>query len=235
MAESIDRKLVSRDGTKAVLTARAVAVEAGRTRLLEGIGFELERGKLLGVVGPSGCGKTTLLRAVAGLIDPVEGEIQLDGKPASEHGWPVFRRRVILVEQRPVLLDASVKTNLERPFRYRVSHNDYSASHARSLLERLAVEPDRFYQDARSLSVGQQQRVSLVRALLLHPSVLLLDEPTSALDSDAAEGVETLLREEADENGLCSLIVTHNRDQAQRLCGDVLDLRAHLPGRENRA
>lgn len=214
-----------------VLTGHGLAVGAGGLRLVEGFEFTLRCGELLGVVGPSGCGKTTLLRAIAGLIDFVAGEVRLDGTLPGEHGWPNYRRRVVLVEQRPVLLDRTVQENLAAPFQYGVSRNGFPAERARALLDRLRVEPERFDQNARSLSVGQQQRVSLVRALLIDPAVMLLDEPTSALDADAVEVAEELIREEANRRGLCALVVTHDRAQAERMCGSILDLRDYAPER----
>ena len=207
-----------------LLCVRGLGVAANGIELLRGFDLELGRGELVALTGPSGCGKTTLLRSIAHLIDPIEGEVVLEGEPVESLPWPAFRRRVILVGQRPTLLPGTVLENLQRPFSYRSVERSYSEKRARELLERVGLSPQRLSQASDSLSEGQQQRVSLVRALLLEPPVLLLDEPTSALDRDAVERVENLVREEIDRLRHAALIVTHDLDQAQRWCDRVVDL-----------
>jgi putative ABC transport system ATP-binding protein len=211
-----------------VLEIRGVAVEAGGRRLMTGVDLTLSKGELIGLSGPSGCGKSSLLRAIAELEDPSAGEILLQGARPCDIGWPAFRRRVVLMEQRPVLFDASVADNLARPFRYRSATNSFPEEKARTLLGRLGIERDRWSQNARSLSVGQQQRVCLVRALLLSPDALLLDEPVSALDAESAEAVESLLHEEADSQGRAALLVSHERSLIHRICDRVVDARSFL-------
>ncbi|HIJ66317.1 MAG TPA: ATP-binding cassette domain-containing protein, partial [Candidatus Hydrogenedentes bacterium] len=164
------------------LEVRNLAVGAAGGAILTGVNLTAAPGELVAVTGPSGCGKTTLLRTVAGLLDALSGTIHLDGHTPAAFGWPQYRRRVVLVDQQPVLLDRSVEENLKRPFSYQSANGGFPAARARTLLDRLGLEPDRWDQRARALSVGQQQRVCLVRALLLAPALVLLDEPTSALD-----------------------------------------------------
>ncbi|MCH8203693.1 MAG: ATP-binding cassette domain-containing protein [Candidatus Hydrogenedentes bacterium] len=213
------------------LSLENVGVSVAGVSLLEGIRISVGRGEIVGVFGPSGCGKSALLRCVAGLCDPASGEIRFRDGPAGEHGWPEYRREVVLVGQQPALLEASVEENLARVFSYRVSNRAFPRDEARELLERLEVGAHRLAQPARSLSVGQQQRVCLVRALLIRPAVLLLDEPASALDARAAALVEDVLRRSVDE-GRCEgiLLVTHDRDQIERLCDASLDLSPHRVG-----
>jgi putative ABC transport system ATP-binding protein len=214
-----------------LLELRGIAVSAGNKILASGISITLEKGEMVALCGPSGCGKTTLLRSVAGLVDPAEGGLLLDGASPEELGWPVFRRRVVLVDQRPVLLPGSVEENLVLPFTYSVSKGrGFPREEALTLLEAFGVSGERMAQEARSLSQGQQQRVCLARAFLLKPDVLLLDEPTSALDPEAVSSVEGTLATETRRRGLSALIVTHDREQARRLCDRAIDLTGH---REN--
>ncbi len=146
-------------------------------------------------------------------------------------GWPQYRRRVVLVTQQPALLNESVEANLARVFSYRVSNRAFPKDEARELLDRLEVGAHRLDQPARSLSVGQQQRVCLVRALLIRPAVLLLDEPAGALDAEAVALVEDVLRQVMAEGRLDGiLLVTHDRDQIERLCDESLDLSPHRVG-----
>jgi putative ABC transport system ATP-binding protein len=200
-----------------------LAVRAGDVELLANVSMRLERGDLVGVVGPSGSGKTTLLRTLAGLSGDGDG-VTLAGRGPAECGWPQFRRRVILVDQRPVLFDATVGANLARPFSYRATDFAFEPDRARRLLGLFDLESVSLDADAHKLSVGQQQRVALARALLLEPDVLLLDEPTSALDADNVRRVEELISAQA-RRGLAALIVTHSLEQARRWCRQVIDLR----------
>lgn len=221
---------MTRFAMAALFEARDLAVSAGGVRLLEAVDLTLDPGELLAIVGPSGSGKTTLLRALALLSDPVAGTLALRSRTPEDWGYPHWRRRVSLVHQRPVLLDATLRANLARPFTYGTVASDLAAlpeDRARAWLDRVGVGAGRLDQDALTLSEGQQQRASLVRTLLLAPDVLLLDEPTSALDSESAASVEALVRERVGE-GAAGVVVTHDRGQAERWCDRVLDLTAHV-------
>lgn len=213
---------------KPILEAKSLAVASDGMRLLENLDIELYAGKACSLTGPSGCGKSTLLRTLAGLIDPSGGEILFHGEPPGAHGWPEYRRKVVFLDQQPVLLDGTVKTNLQRPFRYKTAGVPYPADAASELLEAAGIDPERLDQPARSLSVGQQQRVCLVRTLLVEPKVLLLDEPTSALDRESVSIVEEMLRDQVCARGRAALIVTHDPDQASRICDDACDVSGNV-------
>lgn len=210
----------------AELSLSGVAIDAGGQRLASGIDLTVEAGRVCVVRGPSGSGKTTLLRAVAALIDVAAGAVALDGASPEALGYPVWRRRVGYVAQRPVLLEGTVRDNLARPFSFASVSGAFDEQRAARWLERIEL-PGRMADEARKLSVGQQQRVALVRALLLAPDVMLLDEPTSALDARAALAVEALLRERL-EAGAAALLVTHDKEQMQRLSTESVDLEEYL-------
>lgn len=212
---------------EAVLALRDLVVAAAGTPLLVDVSLLLRRGECVALRGPSGCGKTTLLRAIAGLDDPAAGEVLLEGRTPESHGWTVFRRAVVLTGQTPAMLPGSVRDNLEQPFTYRSAVEPFPEERARELLDRVDVGRRRLDQETDTLSVGQRQRVALVRALLVTPRVLLLDEPTSALDAESAELVETLLRAERGR-GLAIVVVTHDASQAARIADRTLDLRPHV-------
>jgi ABC-type multidrug transport system ATPase subunit len=203
---------------------KLVAGHGGRP-LLGPLDLRLARGEILALHGPSGGGKTTLLRTAAGLIAPISGRVLLGGRPPEDLGWPRFRRLVPLVQQQPALLDGPVRESLERPFAYRsAAGRRFDERRAAELLDRLELPAGVLAEPARLLSVGQQQRVSLIRALLLEPAVLLLDEPTSALDGRAAGALEQLLREEARRGGLAVLVASHQVERAERWCDRSLQL-----------
>ena len=215
-----------------VLRIEAMRVSSGPAPLLSGFELELEAGELVGLTGPSGCGKSTLLRAIAGLDDADEGQVLFRGALPDDVGWPQYRRSVVLMAQQPVLLNRSVAENLARPFTYRSAAGPYPAERAETLLARVGIEPERLGQNARSLSVGQQQRVCLVRALLLAPCVVLLDEATSGLDEDAAAAVEALISESVEHDGLSGIAVSHDRTQVARWCHRHIDLATFMHRKE---
>ena len=134
-------------------------------------------GEITAVVGPSGAGKSTLLRAVNRLVEPSSGEVYLDGEPTSALDPLALRRRVRIVSQIPALFGGSVEEAVL--YGARLSGKD---ADPRRLLQMVGLDASLRGRDPRALSVGQQQRVSIARALALGPEALLLDEPTSALD-----------------------------------------------------
>ena len=212
-----------------ILTLNEVSVAHNRYVILRDISISLERGELVSITGPSGSGKTTLLRAVAGLIDVCKGEILYKEQIPENCGLPRYRRQVVFFDQQPRLFDDTVRSNLERPFHYRISQNKrFPEERSRNLLNQLELDEGILDHNARQLSVGQQQRISLVRGLLVEPEVALLDEPTSALDESSTAAVESLVRHEAKSRGMCALIVIHNRERAERWCDRNCDLSGNV-------
>ena len=180
----------------------------------------LSPGRILAVTGPSGSGKTTLLRAICGLIPWHQGRATLDGRSPEEIGWPAFRRRVGFVAQHAGMLDGTVRENLERPFSYRSCRTSFSIDEATRQLDELGIASELLDRSARDLSAGEQQRVALIRSVLIETDVLLLDEPTAALDEKATGSVESLLAELRDRHGRAILMVTHDPRQIDRLSAD---------------
>ena len=185
----------------------SLATYDGRA-LLRGMSLEVPPRGAVHIAGRSGAGKSTLLRALAAL-HPFEGELRLGGESPESLGTPRWRRRVTLVAQRPRLFEGDVTTNLQRPFRYAAAEASYDAERATAMLRALELPPDVLAREARSLSVGEQQRVCLVRGLLHRPRVALLDEPTSALDSASRACVRALLERER-AAGTALVLVTHD-------------------------
>lgn len=201
-----------------VLQLQNFGVAANGHLLIQGLNLTVSAGDIVGLTGQSGCGKTTLLRAIAGLINPAEGEVLFQGRRPGDIGWPKFRRMVSYMDQTSVMLNASVETNLRRPFAYAVSEKPYPEKWALELIDALLLDRSILPQNARQLSVGQMQRVSLIRSIIIEPRVLLLDEPTSAMDDTTKETVERLIVNTVRARNIAALIVTHDTDQAARLC-----------------
>ena len=169
------------------------------------------------IVGPSGSGKSTLLRLLNRLADPDKGRVTYEGKDVCERDPLALRREVSLVPQLPALIDGTVHDN--------VAYGPRLAGHSfdtRSCLELAGLDPAFEDRDAAKLSVGEQQRVMLARALALDPRVLLLDEPTSALDETARDAVESTLRGLRSRTSISIVVVTHDMEQARRLADFVV-------------
>jgi putative ABC transport system ATP-binding protein len=169
------------------------------------------------VVGPSGSGKSTLLRLLNRLADPDAGRVVYEGRDVRDLDPLALRREVSLVPQLPALIDGTVHDNVA--YAPRLAGRSFDT---RSCLELAGLDPAFADRDASRLSVGEQQRVMLARALALEPRVLLLDEPTSALDEAAREAVEGTLRRLRARTGISVVLVTHDIEQARRLADYVV-------------
>jgi putative ABC transport system ATP-binding protein len=173
------------------------------------------------VVGPSGSGKSTLLRLLNRLADPDRGSISYRGEPIAARDPLRLRREVSLVPQLPALLEGTVESNI----RFAAGLAGRAPDPARCL--RLAGLGAEFAgRDVSRLSVGEQQRTMLARALAQEPDVLLLDEPTSALDHDARDAIERTLTDLRRELGISLVLVTHDPEQARRMSERVVRIEA---------
>ena len=191
----------------------------GGVEILKGVDATMPGGGISAVVGPSGAGKSTLLRAVNRLIEPTSGEVYLDGYPTGKMNPLELRRRVGMVFQIPASFEATVEDAVLYGARLATTSAD-----AGGLLETVGLDAAFAQRDPRNLSVGQQQRVSIARALALGPEVLLMDEPTSALDEAARRRIEELIRGLNDRLGLTIVVVSHALDQVERVADHVVVL-----------
>jgi putative ABC transport system ATP-binding protein len=196
---------------------RDVTASRGAQPVLSGLTLTLADGATA-VVGPSGCGKSTLLRLLNRLADPDAGEIRFRGRDVRELDPLALRREVALVPQLPALLPGTVAENLRFAAELAGRAPDDGVLALAGLDASFAERP------ASRLSVGEQQRAMLARALVQRPSVLLLDEPTSALDPEARDAVEATLRRLRSELGLSTVLVTHDPAQAERLADQTVRL-----------
>jgi UDP-glucose/iron transport system ATP-binding protein len=171
------------------------------------------------VLGPSGSGKSSLLRLLNRLSDPDLGTIHFKGEDIRSFDVLELRRQAVLVPQLPAPLPGTVADNVRYGPSLCHRETDVNSCLGRAGLARTYAD-----RDATDLSVGEQQRVMLARALALEPEVLLLDEPTSALDEAARDGVERTLIELAHAD-VAMVLVTHDRGQAVRVASKVVELR----------
>jgi putative ABC transport system ATP-binding protein len=189
-------------------------------RVLQETSLTVESGKILAVVGPSGSGKSTLLRLLNRLLEPETGDVLLSGEDIRNIPPAELRARVPLVNQKPFLFPGTVLENLQASARLRRNEPpDFNDPSLQELLELCHVDAAWLDRDARKLSVGQQQRICLVRAMVGPCQVLLLDEPTSALDRPTADQMALTFRQLAREKNLAIIFVTHDLRLTER-CAD---------------
>ena len=189
----------------------------GEAEILRGVTFAVQAGEVFSVVGPSGAGKSTLLRTINRLVESTAGNIFLDGAPIEEINPLELRRRIGMVFQLPALFGDTVEDSVLYGVRLAGRCADVER-----LLGLAGLAPSLASRNPQSLSVGQQQRVSIARALALEPEVLLMDEPTSALDQVARQRIEDLIGQLNKELGLTIVVVSHALDQVERIADRVV-------------
>jgi len=179
--------------------------------LLRDVTLSVQKGEAYLIQGPSGAGKSTFLRLLNRLEEPLSGEIRFKGKPLETYSPPLLRRSLLYIQQTPTAVDGSVEENLLFPFSFKTNLHLEKPRREKIVTLMEAVHLNRVEMDdhARTLSVGQLQRLCLVRGLLLNPEVLLLDEPTSALDRESAMAVTALLERLNVQSNLTVLSVAH--------------------------
>jgi len=176
----------------------------------------VERGHVLAVVGPNGAGKTSLILAIARLLKPDRGQILFNGKEISEQQELHYRRRIALVLQEPLLFSQSVYENAALGLHFRGVPKEEITRRVDHWLNRLGITHLRDRR-ADKLSGGEAQRVSLARAFVLQPELLLLDEPFSALDSPTRRGLLEELHAILAETATTTLMITHNLQEAAQV------------------
>ena len=190
---------------------RDVCLTRGERRVLDSVDVGIPVGAAA-IVGPSGAGKSTLLRLLDRLADPDAGTVAYRGRPLDSYDPLALRREVALVPQLPALLEGTVESNVA--FAARLAGKEAEAGRC---LRLAGLDPEFARRDVAKLSVGEQQRAMLARALAQEPAVLLLDEPTSALDHAARDAIEATLARLRRELQISLVIVSHDPEQARRL------------------
>lgn len=178
--------------------------------------LDIQRGETLAIVGPNGAGKSTLLLALAHLLKPAHGDIYYGGKPLTQWDELEYRRKISFVFQAPLLMDMNVEQNVALGLKFRGTPREQTQERVQKWMRQLGVD-SLAKRRAGQLSGGEAQRVSLARALVLDPELLLLDEPFSALDPPTRSKLLDDLSRLLDTDHRTAVFVTHNLNEAARL------------------
>ena len=220
---------------EALLEIRHLRKAYGEHVVLKDFSLQVRKGEVVVVIGPSGCGKSTLLRCVNGLEDIQGGQVLLGGQPVSREAKNIaqMRQRIGMVFQSYELFPH--KTVLENillaPRKVLRRSRAEAEEEALALLERVGLR-DRKDDYPRQLSGGQKQRIAIVRALCMHPEILLLDEITAALDPEMVREVLEVVLDLA-RRGSTMLIVTHEMSFARAIANRILFLEDGAIGEES--
>ena len=187
---------------------------------VNGINFEIDKDRTLGLLGPNGCGKTTSIGMILGLIKPTSGEIIIDNK-----NLDTFKRDEILARinfaspyiELPKKL--TVRQNLE------VYSRLYGIKNRKERIDEISEDlniSDFFQRKTGELSSGQKNRVSLAKSLINKPEILLLYEPTASLDPDIGDFVRSYIQNYRSKNKVTILLASHNMAEVERLCDSII-------------
>ena len=183
--------------------------------------FSLKDGEITSIIGASGIGKTTLLRIIAGLEEPVEGEVRINEEQVSSKNFilpPEKRNLGLVVEDRALFPHLNVKKNVM----FGINYIEEKESLAREYLELFRVL-DLEEKFPHEISAGQQQRVAFARALITNPDILLLDEPFAALDKKLKSELHVETKKIFKEKGLSVILVTHDEEEAEYFSDRIIE------------
>tara|TARA_B100001173_G_scaffold308492_1_gene318874 strand:- start:89 stop:826 length:738 start_codon:yes stop_codon:yes gene_type:complete len=191
----------------------------GSKEAVKGISFTIRNNEILGLLGPNGSGKTTTIGMMLGLLKPSNGEIIIDGKKIEDNRIEILKKINFISPYIELPKKLTVKQNLI------VYGKLYSVSDVKKRIEYLSEKlrlGDLLNKITGELSSGQKNRVSLAKALINKPKVLLLDEPTASLDPEIGDFVRTFLEDYKKEKEISILLASHNMNEVTRLCKSTL-------------
>ena len=191
----------------------------GSKLAVNNINFKIKENEILGLLGPNGCGKTTTIGMILGLLKPSSGEILIEGMKIEENRINILEKINFISPYIELPKKLTVKQNL---IVYGKLYNIKNlSSRIEYLVNKLRLE-DLLDRVTGELSSGQKNRISLAKALINEPRVLLLDEPTASLDPEIGDFVRTFLEDYVKEKKISILLASHNMNEVTRLCSSIL-------------
>ena len=183
------------------------------------INFKINENEIVGLLGPNGCGKTTTIGMILGLLKPTSGQILINGKNIENNKISILHKMNFISPYIELPKRLTVNQNL---IVYGKLYNIQNLNERINFLSEKLRLGDLLDKITGELSSGQKNRVSLAKALINDPTVLLLDEPTAALDPETADFIRTFLEKYKEEKKISVLLASHNMDEVKRLCNSVM-------------
>ena len=192
----------------------------GSFKASDNVSFNIEKGKLIGLLGPSGSGKTTILRMIAGLENPDSGDIYIGGRRVNDLR-PGERGIGFLFQSYALFKHMTVFDNIAFGLRVQKAAEDVITKRVMELAELVGLK-DFTHRYPMQLSGGQRQRVAFARALAPNPELLLLDEPFAAIDAKVRQELRSWLKHTIHKLGITSIFVTHDQDEAVEVADEII-------------
>ena len=190
-----------------------------KTIAVKDLSFVINKGKIIGLLGPNGCGKTTTIAMILGLVKPTSGEIIIKGKNLEKERINLLEKMNFISPYVELPKKLTVEENLK------VYAGLYGVKNANEKIYELVNElrlNEFFKKKTGELSSGQKNRISLAKALINDPEILMMDEPTASLDPDTGDFVRSFIENYSSKTNVTILLASHNMNEVERLCDSVM-------------
>ena len=203
----------------ATIEVNNLAKQFKNTLAVNNISFKINKGTIIGLLGPNGCGKSTTIGMMLGLIKPTSGTVVINGQNIENNRTSLLEKMNFISPYIELPKKLTVEENLKVYGRlYGVKNLEGKIS---EIMEKLNLTEFKKRKTG-ELSSGQKNRVSLAKALVNDPEILLLDEPTASLDPDVGDNIRTFIEDFASKKGATILLASHNMNEVERLCHEVM-------------
>jgi ABC-2 type transport system ATP-binding protein len=203
----------------AAIEVKNLAKQFKNTLAVNNISFKINKGTIIGLLGPNGCGKSTTIGMMLGLIKPTSGTVVINGQNIENNRTSLLEKMNFISPYIELPKKLTVEENLKVYGRlYGVKNLEGKIS---EIMEKLNLTEFKKRKTG-ELSSGQKNRVSLAKALINDPEILLLDEPTASLDPDVGDNIRTFIEDFASKKGATILLASHNMNEVERLCHEVM-------------